>query len=199
MEGDGPPPPGLGDEFWYPLYAKLVELGVPALIHSASCCSPRESYTLHFINEESIAILDLIESRVFDDFPALQIVVAHGGGAIPYQVGRFEAWRRRTGQPPFVDSLRRLWFDTCLYSREGLDLLFKVVGPERVLFGTEMPGTGSAKDPQTGVFMDDLRPVIESLDVLDERGRRMVLADNARSLYRLGEGVAAAVPAGAGG
>src|SRR5690625_3188347 len=38
MEGDGTPPPGLGDEFWYPLYEKLCELDVPALIHSAGSC-----------------------------------------------------------------------------------------------------------------------------------------------------------------
>ena len=36
VEGDGAPPPGMGDEFWYPLYEKLVELDVPALVHSAS-------------------------------------------------------------------------------------------------------------------------------------------------------------------
>src|SRR5690606_38358332 len=73
-EGDGPPPPGLGDRFWYPLYEKLVELDVPALIHSASCCSPRESYTLKFINEESIAIISLLDSTVFEDFPTLKLV-----------------------------------------------------------------------------------------------------------------------------
>lgn len=54
-EGDSAPPPGLGDEFWYPLYDKLCELDVPALIHSAGSCVPRESYTLKFINEESRA------------------------------------------------------------------------------------------------------------------------------------------------
>ena len=56
-EGQGPTPPGLGDEYWYPLYAKLVELDVPALVHSAGCRRPREPYSLHFINEESIAIV----------------------------------------------------------------------------------------------------------------------------------------------
>jgi 4-oxalmesaconate hydratase len=38
-EGHITPPPGMGDEFWYPLYQKMVELDVPALIHPASCCS----------------------------------------------------------------------------------------------------------------------------------------------------------------
>src|SRR4029079_48191 len=113
MEGEGEPP-GLGDEYWYPLYEKLVELDVPALIHSASNTSQRESYSLHFINEESIAVVGLLGSRVFEDFPALRIVVAHGGGAIPYQVGRFRSPGLRRGDPEdFADKLRRLHFDTC--------------------------------------------------------------------------------------
>src|SRR5262245_17370433 len=82
-EGDGLAAP-LGDEFWYPLYEKMVELDVPGLIHSAGCRSPRESYSNHFITEESIAILSLVESRVFADFPTLKLVVSHGGGSIPY-------------------------------------------------------------------------------------------------------------------
>src|SRR5207253_530212 len=78
-EGDGERPPGLGETFWYPVYEKLVEFDIPALIHSASSCDPRESYTLKFINEESIAVISLLESRVFDDFPRLKLVVPHGG------------------------------------------------------------------------------------------------------------------------
>jgi 4-oxalmesaconate hydratase len=183
MEGEGPPPPGLGDEYWYPLYAALSELGVPALIHSASCSSPRESYSLHFVNEESIAVMSLLGSRVFDDFPDLTLVVAHGGGAIPYQAGRFRAGTLKAGKEDFLDRLRRLYYDTCLYSAEGLELLFKVIGPQNCLFGTETPGTGSAADPRTGRSLDDLRPVIDSLSVLTDDDRRQVYEGNARKLY----------------
>ena len=94
-EGGFPIPPGMGDPYWYPLYEKMCELDVPGLIHSASCSSPRESYTLHFINEESIAVVSLLESDVFKKFPNLKIQVGHGGGAIPYQVARFESWRSK--------------------------------------------------------------------------------------------------------
>jgi 4-oxalmesaconate hydratase len=183
MEGEGPPPPGLGDEYWYPLYAKLVELGLPALIHSSSCSSPRESYSLHFINEESIAVMGLLTSRVFDDFPDLKVVIAHGGGAIPYQVGRFRAGSLKAGKEDFVDRLRRLNYDTCVYSAEGLELLFKVVGPDNCLFGTETPGTGSAVDPRTGRSLDDLKPIVDSLSVLSDDDRAKVYEQNVRRLY----------------
>jgi OH-DDVA meta-cleavage compound hydrolase len=187
MEGaEGPHPPGLGDEYWYPLYAKLVELDVPALIHSASCRSPRESYTLHFITEESIAVIGLCSSRVFRDFPTLKIMVSHGGGAIPYQIGRFRAGRyRQKGAEPFDDALRRLYFDTCVYSQEALDLLFKVVGTDRCLFGTERPGTGTAIDPNTGKWMDDVKALIDGIEWLGDADRQRVYEGNARSLYRV--------------
>jgi 4-oxalmesaconate hydratase len=184
-EGDGTPPPGLGDGFWYPLYEKLVELDVPALIHSASCCSERESYTLKFINEESIAIVSLINSDVFRDFPTLKLIVPHGGGAIPYQMGRFRAWNlRRKEETTFDEQLRRLYFDTCNYSKEALELLFRVVGVDNCLFGTESPGTGSVFNPQTGRQFDDLKPVIESIEWLTAEDRKKIFHGNARKVYR---------------
>lgn len=184
-EGDGPSP-GLGDEYWYPLYEKLVELDVPALVHAASSRSPREPYSLHFINEESTAIISLLNSRVFEDFPKLKLVISHGGGAIPYQVGRFRAARyRRGGKDRFEESIRRLYFDTCIYTKESLELLFKVVGPDRCMFGTERPGTGTVADPQTGRQMDDLKPVIESIEWLSEQDRKMIFEENARKVFKL--------------
>ena len=182
-EGDGMPPPGLGEEFWYPLYEKLCELDIPALIHSAGSCQPRESYTLKFINEESISIISLMNSKVFEHFPNLKIVVPHGGGAIPYHMGRFRAWSVRNGGEFFDDKLKRLHFDTTTYDKDALELLFKVVGPDRVLFATENPGTGSAIDPTTGRAYDDLKPVIEGFSFLSEQDRTNVFECNCARLY----------------
>ncbi len=96
-EASGLETPPLGDRFWYPLYEKLVELDVPGHIHSAGCRSDRLPYSLHFINEESIAVVSLLNSNVFKDFPTLKILVSHGGGAIPYHWARFEASAIRRG------------------------------------------------------------------------------------------------------
>lgn len=183
MEGDGMPPPGLGDEFWFPLYEKLCELDIPALIHSAGSCQSRESYTLKFINEESNAIISLLSSDVFERFPNLKLIMPHGGGAIPYQMGRFRAWTVRKGGEYFDDKLKRLHFDTTTYDKDALELLFKVVGPDRVLFATENPGTGSAMNPKTGRNFDDLKPVIESIDFLTEKDRENIFECNCTRLY----------------
>jgi predicted TIM-barrel fold metal-dependent hydrolase len=190
-EGSDYTPP-LGDRFWYPLYEKLVELDVPALIHSAGCQNGRESYSAHFITEESIAILSLLNSTVLLDFPDLKLVVSHGGGSVPYQVGRWRAARLhpkiRHGQvldEPFDVSLRRLFYDTCLYDPFCLELLFRIVGADRCMLGTEKPGSGSAPDPVTGRDMDELKPVIESLTWITADEKRAILGETAMEVYRL--------------
>ncbi len=187
-EGLGTTPP-LGDEYWYPLYQRLVELDVPAMIHSAGCYSGRESYSAHFITEESIAILSLLDSPVFTDFPELKIIIPHGGGSVPYQIGRWQAERLMPslgGGPDeerFEVALRRLWFDTVLHNPLSLELLLKTVGPERCLFGTERPGSGSATDPETGRQYDDLKRVIDGFDFLSDAQRRLIYHDNARTVF----------------
>jgi 4-oxalmesaconate hydratase len=182
-EGDGAPPPGMGDKFWYPLYEKLCELDVPALVHSAGSCQPRETYTLKFINEESIAITSLMESKVFDDFPTLKLIFPHGGGAIPYHMGRFRAWNIRRGKTPYEQLLRRVHFDTTTYDQDAIELLIKKVGADRVLFATEKPGTGSAFDEKLGRELDDLKPAIENISFLSAKDREDIFECNCTRLY----------------
>ena len=67
------------------------ELDLPAPWHATGSRSDRTPYSVHFINEETIAVFNLVNSSVLQDFPSLKIVISHGGGAIPAQLGRFEA------------------------------------------------------------------------------------------------------------
>lgn len=172
--------PVMGDEYWYPLYERLVERDAPALLHPAACYG-RESYSEHFITEESLAINSMIRAGVFRDFPDLKIVVPHGGGSVPYQLGRWIAHDRgilstRTDdREPFAETLKRFWFDTCLYTQEALELLIAVVGADRVLFGTERPGSGGS--------LEDLKPVIEKIPALSDDDRHAVFEGNARQVY----------------
>lgn len=179
-EGDGKTPT-LDSEYWYPLYQKLEEYDLPALIHGAGCYG-RENFSEHFISEESLAILSVLRGSVFDDFPALKLIVPHGGGSVPYQMGR---WAAKTGQmaglsveeslAAFRHGLRRFWYDTCLYTPEALSLLIGVVGSDRVLFGTERPGSGFG--------FEDLRPVIENLPNLTDKDLALIFEQNARAVY----------------
>jgi predicted TIM-barrel fold metal-dependent hydrolase len=185
-ENSGTEAPPLGDRYWYPLYEKLCELDVPAHIHGTGSRSERSPYSVHFINEESIAVFGLVNSNVLNDFPNLKIVLSHGGGAIPYQLGRFEApsLRRGTGGR-FSDGLRKLYYDTVLYTEEALRLLIKTVGVDRCLFGTECPGVGSSVDPATGRSMDNVKPMIENIEWLSAADRKKIFEDNAKAVFKL--------------
>lgn len=177
-------PPGMGDPWWHPLYRAMVELDVPGLIHSAGSCSERESYTLKFLNEETISIVSLLGAKTLDSFPGLKLVVAHGGGAIPYQMGRFRSWNVRKGEKEtFDEQLKKLYFDTCNYSEEAMELLLKVAGTDNVMFGTEKPGTGSARNPLTGRDYDDMKPVIEGMSWLTQEQKRNIFECNCRRVY----------------
>jgi predicted TIM-barrel fold metal-dependent hydrolase len=188
-ENTGKQPPAMGDKYWYPLYEKLCELDVPAHIHGTGSKADREPYTLQFINEETTTVFGLVNSTVFDDFPNLKIIVSHGGGAMPFQIGRFEAGTiRRGAKDPaqlFSSRMKKLYYDTVLYTPEAVEFLIKVIGPEKCLFGSECPGTGSQIDPRTRRPLDDVAPSIQNISWLSDKDKQAVLCDNAVKLFRL--------------
>ena len=111
--------------------------------------------------------------------------MGHGGGSIPYQVGRWRArLRGKNGEETFDQHLKHLYYDTCLYNSESLELLFKIVGPDRCLFGTERPGAGSAQNPRTGDWYDDTKPLIDGIDFLSSEDRSAIFEGNARGVYQ---------------
>ena len=149
-----------------------ASFGVPALVHSAGCRPPaRESYSLHFIFEETIAVTSLLSSTVTQDFPELNLIISHAGGAVLYQVGRYMAQvARDPSGRTYIDRLRTLWFDTCLYTKDAIELLLETVSSSKYLFGSEKPGTGSVRNPANGRWFDDIRLLIDEIDWLtDER------------------------------
>jgi 4-oxalmesaconate hydratase len=175
--------PGMGDEVWFPLYEKMVELDVPALIHSGTTMNPWDYYQNYFITTETSCILQMVEHKVFDTFPNLKIIVSHGGGSIPYQIGR---WRSNFGRHfgiDFDEALSHFYFDTVLYNQEALELLFRIVGTERCLFGTENPGTGTFFDKKKGRLLDDIKPDIDAIDWLTQQDRKNIFEDTARKVF----------------
>jgi 4-oxalmesaconate hydratase len=77
--------PPLTDRWWYPLYEKMVELDVPAMVHVSSSCNPNFHHTgAHYINGDTTAFMQFLTSKLFKDFPTLKFIIPHGGGAVPY-------------------------------------------------------------------------------------------------------------------
>jgi 4-oxalmesaconate hydratase len=79
--------------------------------------------------------------------------------------------------------LKRFYFDTALYNVESLELLFKIVGTDRCMFGTERPGAGSKKDPRTGQWYDDIKPKIESIPWLTADDKQKIFQKTAEKVF----------------
>jgi 4-oxalmesaconate hydratase len=176
--------PPLGDEWWYPLYEALEALDVPAMIHASATCNPAFHTTgSHYLNTDSTAVLQLMDSRVYKDFPRLRFIVPHGGGNIPYQVARYRALCLMNKWEPFEEFIKRLYFDTTVYSQEAMELLIKVVGVDNVMFASEMLGGVTTVDPRTGRFFDDNKPCLDAISWLTDEDRKKIFEENVRRAY----------------
>jgi 4-oxalmesaconate hydratase len=177
----GPP---LGDESWYPLYEKLVALDATAMIHASATCNPAFHTTgSHYLNVDSTAFMQLMESRVFTDFPTLRLVISHGGGTVPYQAARYRALCIMNKWEPFEEFIARLYFDTTVYSPEAMDLLVKVVGADNIVFASEMLGGVTAIDPKTGRSFDDNKPCLDAIGWLTDEDRTKIFETNVVKAY----------------
>jgi aminocarboxymuconate-semialdehyde decarboxylase len=96
--------------------------------------------------ETSLAVASVCFGGVMERLPRLRIAFAHGGGAAPMTLGRWDhGFRERpdlcqtatTVMPS--EAFRRLWFDSLVHDAEALRLLLSVAGPGKVALGTDYP------------------------------------------------------------
>lgn len=145
------------DEFW----AAAEALKAPVFLHPIDPMpSPRvrkfalaqvAAYTMN----TTLAVGSLISHGVLDRFPGLQIILSHGGGGVPYLVGRFDCMHRRADHKAQgivahaapSTYLRRFHFDTILHAPAPLKYLADVVGTDRLVLGTDYPFPPRDDDP----------------------------------------------------
>jgi predicted TIM-barrel fold metal-dependent hydrolase len=145
--------PSLSD-FW----ARAEELGALVLVHPWGCTLGERLADYYLANtvgnptETTVALSRLIFSGLLDRHPRLDLCSVHGGGYLPYYVGRSDhAWHNRPDahgceQPP-SSYLRRIWFDSLVFTPAGLRALVDAVGAERVLLGSDYPFDMGVTDP----------------------------------------------------
>lgn len=147
--------PGLGsklmsDDAFLPFFEAANRLRAIVFIHPLLNEDPRVQKRMmpQLIGvpwETTLAATDLILSGRLDQFPEVRILLAHGGGFLPYQLGRlgqgYARWapvRAALAAPP-EEYLKRLWYDSVLWDARALEFLVSVVGAERVLPGSDYP------------------------------------------------------------
>ena len=177
--------PPLFDKWWYPLYEKMVELDVPAMIHVSGSCNPNFHATgAHYINGDTTAFMQFLTSKLFQDFPTLRFVIPHGGGAVPYHWGRYRGLAQDMGLPLLSELLlNNVYFDTCVYHQAGIDLLTKVIPADNILFASEMVGAVRGIDPETGHYFDDTRRYIDQVAWLSADEKQKIFSGNAQKVY----------------
>ena len=155
--------PPLGDRYWYPIYEKMVELEVPAMIHVSGCCNPAFHATgSYYLSADTVAFMQLMQSKVTKDFPSIKFIIPHGGGAVPYHWGRFRGLADMLKLPKLAELvMRNVFFDTCVYHQPGIDLLLKVIPNENILFASEMVGAVRGIDTETGFYFDDTKRYVD--------------------------------------
>lgn len=177
--------PPLTDKWWYPLYEKMVELEVPAMVHVTATCNPAFHTTgSHYINGDTTAFMQFLLGDLFKDFPTLKFIVPHGGGAVPFHWGRYRGIAQDLKRPPLGELLlHNVYFDTCVYHQPGMDCMTRVIPAENILFASEMVGAVKGIDPETGNYFDDTRRYIDNSSILSASDKNKIFESNALTVY----------------
>jgi predicted TIM-barrel fold metal-dependent hydrolase len=169
--------PGMHEPHWYPLYERAQELGIPLIVHGTNALDPRfrvvpHNYQLSFVTEQYLAGQFLSHSDVFDRYPELKVIICHCGGALDRFIPTDD---RHIAQR---DLSENLFYDTCGYDVNFLEAAVKQRGVDRMVFGTEAPGSGNAVRPETGRTSDDLVPVIDGFGFLATQDKVKIFNSN---------------------
>ncbi len=175
----------LGDPQLRPFWVKAEALGAVVYIHPGGN-RDRRFKRFHLWNsvgqafEEAMAISSLMYDGVLEAFPKLKICISHGGGYMPFYMGRVDRnylekanTRVNMSKPP-IDYLRMLYFDSCVYETAVLKHLVDKVGADRVLLGSDYP-VGETKPIE---FVTDS-------EALSTAQKERILSTNAATLLGL--------------
>jgi aminocarboxymuconate-semialdehyde decarboxylase len=141
----------LSAERFRPFFAKAQELDVLIFLHPSGFTEGRRLAEHYFINvignplDSTVAVHHLIFDGVLEDYPGLKIVVAHGGGYLPAYSGRIDHAHsartdcRRVIKKKPTSYLKKLYFDTIVFTHHQLEYLAQQYGSNHILLGTDYP------------------------------------------------------------
>jgi len=149
----------ISDPAYAPFWAKAEELGALVLIHPNGFTEGRR-LTRHYFNnvvgnpfETALALHYLVFDGVLARHPKLKILAVHGGGYLPAYSGRIDhAWGARSDaradlpEPP-TSYLKKIYFDSVVFTPHQLEMLVRVFGADKILMGTDYPFDMGEYDP----------------------------------------------------
>ena len=149
----------LSDPAFAPFWKKAEALGALVVIHPNGFTHAERLRRFYFNNvignplETTIALHYLIFDGVLERHPNLKILAVHGGGYLGGYWGRIDhAWGARSDchadlpNPP-TSYLRKVYFDTVVFTPGQLRALVDTFGADRILMGTDYPFDMADYDP----------------------------------------------------
>jgi aminocarboxymuconate-semialdehyde decarboxylase len=133
----------LADRAFDPVWEAAADLGAVIFIHPWGCSLGARLSTNYLGNtfgqpaETALALSRLIFDGTLDRHPGLRLLAAHGGGFLPACIGRSDhAWENRSDARGCADRpseyLRRIWYDTLVYTPQALRHLAEAAGADKV-------------------------------------------------------------------
>lgn len=167
-----------------PLYEKMAAYDLPLWIHPwTERRQGRRGTVWSFDVDTAAAMVELVTSGVFQDFPDIKFITHHSGGIIPILEGRI-----RWSLPPRIrnghalnplDDLRKFYNDTAVSgSTAALMCGYEFFGVDRLLFGTDAP-----LGPEYGLTLETIRSVERM--AIPEADKQKIFEQNAVNLLRL--------------
>lgn len=133
------------------VFSTAERLAVPLFVHPYEDLSHTLFGDFYLANSignpvsTTLAFARLIHAGVLDKYPALTLILAHGGGCLAAVIGRMQkafqvrSEPRRSMLEAPATYLRQVWMDTVTHSDEMLKTLVDLVGSDRLLLGTDLP------------------------------------------------------------
>jgi aminocarboxymuconate-semialdehyde decarboxylase len=182
---DGRP---LTDPAFAPIWKAIDARSLPVLVHPTAPPGVAEmemsrfqlTASIGFTFDTSLAVGRMIYDGFFDRYPALKIIAAHGGGALPYLISRMDqcfenipACREKIARPPST-YLSRIYADAVVFAPGVLDLCVDTFGADNVLYGSDYPHT-----------IGDMPGCLARVNGLNESTRDKVRGRNAERAFKL--------------
>jgi aminocarboxymuconate-semialdehyde decarboxylase len=159
----------LDDPQLEPFWSAAADMGCLVLVHPCAALAGRGVQRYFLGNlvgnpaESTIALGHLVFGGVLERHPGLRVVIVHGGGFAPYQIGRWDhAFHQKVRgaaahltRPPSA-WVSHVYHDTVLHSPRSLRLLVDVVGVQQVVLGSDYPFEMGDRDPVASLGRADL-------------------------------------------
>jgi len=177
----------LDDPIFFPFFETCHSLDLFILVHPHDTAAPERMQRFYLTNllgnplDTTIAATRLIFSGLPEKLPGLKICFSHGGGHLPYIMGRIHhgylvrpECKGEIQRSPW-EYFTRLYFDTITHYPPALEYLIRTAGSEHVLMGSDYPYDMGDEDPVA--FVRDLS--------IPETDKKKILGENLCRLLRI--------------